>query len=144
MLNLQPRGALRVVSDPQMHAAITGAAGAAPWAPRQRRQPRFQTYESRSTAPSPNGGPADSVSVCLGGSSNRSEAHTASGARCRIVRRHGPYGPVGRVPDRPSNQKGVVVLMSFRSWSATPGHRPLPVGSDTVPECRGGIRRWSG
>ena len=106
-----------------------------------RRRSRGQIFMSRSTSPDP-GGPADSVSVCLGARSTRSGSYPASGLPAGLSADTGSVARLDGYLIDPSDQKGVVVLMSYLSWSATPG-RPLPFGGDAV-HCRGGIRRWSG
>jgi hypothetical protein len=90
----------------------------------------------------PDCGPADSVSVI-----------SAPGGPPRYIQRParvaGASADTGQWPGWTGTEstfqpERCVVLMPCSVRSATRGHRPLPGGSDAVPERRGGIRRWSG
>jgi len=71
------------------------------------------------------------------------EIHTTSGTSCRSVRRHGPW-PGWTDTESTFPTRKVCGLMPYGVRSATRGHRPLRSSCDAAPECRGGMRRWSG
>jgi hypothetical protein len=107
-----------------------------------RQHPAIDARVLREPLHRPDCGPADSVSVVIsapGGPPRCTTSGTVAGASADTGQWPGWTGTESTFqPER------CVVLMPYRLRSSTGGHRPLPGGSDTVPECRGGIRRWSG
>lgn len=90
----------------------------------------------------PDCGSADSVSVVISARGVRRGAQRPARSPERPPTR--VSGPVGRGTESTFQPERCVVLMPYRLRNLTGEDRPLPAGSDTVPECRDGIRRWSG